>query len=239
MVANPVGGLSGGSALASNSPLKRLINEIVDEAMLQEIAVQYERGRRLLVVTTNLEAQRPVVWNMGRIATYGTPEALDLFRSVLLASAAIPAAFPPVALKVTADNKTYTELHVDGGTTVNDFVAPLNAKLPSDLRGRRENLYTILNGKLAPEYKKIDPQTLKIGGRAIGTLLKYKNYADLRRLYLLSKQRGAGFKMISVPDAFNVKSKEPFDKAYMNKLYQLGYQMGLSKTGWTSQPDIF
>lgn len=239
LIANPVGGLTGGSALASNEPLKNIISEIVDMEMLRQISTQYERGRRLLVLTTNLEAQRPVVWNMGRIATYGTPEALNLFRSVLLASAAIPAAFPPVALKVTADSKSYTELHVDGGTTVNDFVAPLNAKLPSDLRGRKEYLYTILNGKLAPEYKKVEPQTLKIGGRAIGTLLKYKNYADLRRLYLLAKQRGASFNMTSVPATFTAKSREPFDKAYMNKLYQLGYQMGLANAGWTSDPDLF
>ncbi|MGI9402544.1 MAG: patatin-like phospholipase family protein [Rhizobiaceae bacterium] len=239
LIANPVGGLTGGSALSSNEPLKNLISEIVDLTMLTEIAAEYQRGRRLMVVTTNLEAQRPVVWNMGRIATYGTPEALDLFRSILLASAAIPAAFPPVALKVDADGKNYTELHVDGGTTVNDFVAPLNAKLPADLRGRKEHLYTILNGKLSPEYKKVEPQTLKIGGRAINTLLKYKNYADLRRLYLLAKQRRASFKMNSVPTSFNVKSREPFDKRYMNKLYQLGYQMGFNNAGWVSDPDIF
>jgi hypothetical protein len=239
LVANPVGGLAGGAALASNSPLQKIISEIVDTEMLQKIAVQYQRGRRLMVVTTNLEAQRPVVWSLGKIATYGTPEALDLFRSVLLASTAIPGAFPPVALKVTADDKTYTELHVDGGTTVNDFVAPLNAKFPTDLRSRREYLYTILNGKLAPEYKQVAPQTLKIGARAIGTLLKYKNYADVRRLYLLAKQRGAKFQMISIPDNFTEKSKEPFDKAYMKKLYQLGYAMGQSGTGWISKPDVF
>ncbi|MEM7461742.1 MAG: patatin-like phospholipase family protein [Pseudomonadota bacterium] len=239
LIANPVGGLTGGSALASNEPLKKLISEIVDMNMLEQIAVEYERGRRLLVLTTNLEAQRPVVWNMGRIASYRMPEALDLFRNILLASAAIPAAFPPVALKVAADGKLYTELHVDGGTTVNDFVAPLNAKLPGDLQGRKEYLYTILNGRLSPEYEKVEPQTLKIGGRAIGTLLKYKNYADLRRLYLLAKQRGANFRMTSVPPSFTAKSKQPFDKVYMNKLYQVGYQMGLANNGWTADPDIF
>ncbi len=239
MVANPVGGLMGGAALASNAPLKNLIAGIVDMDMLQQIAEQHQRGKRLIVVTTNLEAQRPVAWNMGAIAAQGTPEALELFRSVLLASAAIPGAFPPVALKVEANGKFYTELQVDGGTTANNFLAPLNARFPAIVKNRKNYVYVVQDGKLEPEHKDLDPKTLKLAGRAIGTLLKYKNYADIRRLYLLAKQNGASFQMTSVPSSFNVKGKEPFDKTYMNALFQVGYSMGRSGDGWVKNPELF
>ena len=38
---------------------------------MREIAAEHVKGRRLLVGTTNLDAERPVIWNMGLIATQG------------------------------------------------------------------------------------------------------------------------------------------------------------------------
>ena len=110
-------GLFGGPALASTGPLQNLIAQYVDRQFLDRIAAQYRRGRVLLVLTTNLDAQRPVVWNMGEIALNRSPAATELFRKVILASAAIPAAFPPVKIEVEAGGRDYDELHVDGGTT--------------------------------------------------------------------------------------------------------------------------
>jgi predicted acylesterase/phospholipase RssA len=93
---HPIRGLLGGEALASNAPLARVIAKYVDASFLAEVAREHARGRRLLIGTTNLDAQRPVIWDMGRIASSGDPGALELFRNVLLASAAIPSLFPPV-----------------------------------------------------------------------------------------------------------------------------------------------
>ncbi len=241
LVANPIGGLLGGSALASNHPLEKIIDEIVDDEFLAKTAEQHRRGRRLYVVTTNLEAQRPVVWNMSGIAASGRPGAEKLFESLLLASAAIPAAFPPVPIQVEADGQTFTELHVDGGTTANSFLGPLHSRLPlpSLKLNRRVFVHAVQDGKLSPVYEPIKPKTLKIAGRGIGTVLKYKNYADIRRLYLLAREYGASFRLISIPDSFNVKSDGVFDKAYMNQLYQLGQSMGKSGKDWVSNPRVF
>ena len=98
-------GLLGGPALADNSPLVALIAQYVDKKMLRAVAHEYARGRMLLVLTTNLDAQRPTVWNMGEIAHHGNDEALDLFRKVILASAAIPGALPPVSIPVVAGGR--------------------------------------------------------------------------------------------------------------------------------------
>ena len=106
-ILRPVRGLLGGSSLSSNAPLAEIIAHYVDKAFLAEVAAEHKKGRRLLIGTTNLDAQRPVIWDMGEIASSGMPESLELFRTVLLASAAIPAAFPPSFIKVTAEGTSY------------------------------------------------------------------------------------------------------------------------------------
>ena len=61
---------------------------------------------------------------MGKIASYGGPKALDLFVSVMIASASIPAGFPPVMIDVEVDGKRYQEMHVDGGVVAQVFAYP-------------------------------------------------------------------------------------------------------------------
>jgi hypothetical protein len=85
-------------ALASNTPLRKTVARYVDQSMLDEIAAEYAKGRLLLIGTTNLDARRPVIWNIGRLAASGYPKALELFRDILVASAAIPGAFPPTMI---------------------------------------------------------------------------------------------------------------------------------------------
>ena len=53
---------------------------------------------------------------MTAIAASDNPNKLQLFRDVLVASAAIPGVFPPEMIKVIADGQTFEEMHVDGGT---------------------------------------------------------------------------------------------------------------------------
>ena len=93
-----VHGLIEGSALADDTPLAKLIEKYVDEAFLQEIARARAKGRILLIGTTNLDTQRPVLWDMGRIAMSSDRDALGLFRKILLASATLPGVFPPVRI---------------------------------------------------------------------------------------------------------------------------------------------
>ena len=112
----PLGALFGAS-LTDNSPLKALVAKHVTADLVDLIGAENAKGRKLLVGTTNLDAQRPVVWDMTAIAASGNPDRVQLFRDVLVASAAIPGVFPPQLIRVQADGKSYEELHVDGGTT--------------------------------------------------------------------------------------------------------------------------
>jgi hypothetical protein len=70
------GFLSGffGDGLADTSPLFGLISKYVTAEFLQRVAQEYnQRGRWLLIGTTNIDAGTPVIWNMGQIASVGTP----------------------------------------------------------------------------------------------------------------------------------------------------------------------
>lgn len=223
-------GLFGGPALTDTTPLAKLIAEYIDRDMLQAIATEYMRGRILMVLTTNLDAQRPVVWNMGEIARQGSDEALDLFRKVILASAAIPGAFPPVNIRVEANGKVYEELHVDGGTTRELFVLPVNAPfkafdvLYSQPPIRR--LYIVKNGKVTPEQEVVKATTLTIAARAISTLIKSQNWTELYRIYRMAKDANADFNLMAVPASFTQTTQQIYDPKYQKALYAEGVASG-------------
>jgi hypothetical protein len=134
-----------------------------------------------LIGTTNLDAERPVIWDMGRIATSGSPDALQLFRTVLLASAAIPAVFPPGFIKVAVEGAVYDEMHVDGGTTREVFLVPtqfMASRVDGGLGINPIRCADIIrNGHVAPEYKAVKARTLSIAGRAVSSLIKSQGSA--------------------------------------------------------------
>jgi hypothetical protein len=231
--------LFGGPALADTTPLENLIAKYIDRDMLDRIAAQYRRGRMLMVLTTNLDAQRPVVWNMGEIALIRTPAATELFRKVILASAAIPAAFPPVKIQVEAGGKYYDELHVDGGTTREVFVLPAEAPLKAfDALYPKppiRRFFIIKNGKVTPEQKVVKPTTLQIASRAISTLIDSQNQGELYRIYRITLDGGADFNFMSVPADFKYETKDFYDPKYQAKLYAEGVAEG-RKGDWLKAP---
>ena len=239
-IAQPIRGLLGGDSLASNAPLAGVVAFYVNEGFLQQVAEEHRKGRRLLIGTTNLDAERPVIWDMGQIAISGRPEALELFRKVLLASAAIPAVFPPGFVKVAADGAVYDEMHVDGGATREVFLVPtqfmastVDARLGiSPIR----RAYIIRNGRVAPEYKAVKPKTLSIAGRAVSSLIKSQGVGDLYELYVFAKKNGMDYNLAYIPGDFLDTSTQAFDPVYMTKLYDLGFRMAQAGYPWKKVP---
>ena len=82
-------------SLTDNAPFKTIIAHYVHEDLLKAIAAEHAKGRRLYVLTTDLDREQPVIWDMGAIASSTAKNKLDLFRQVLLASTSVPAVFPP------------------------------------------------------------------------------------------------------------------------------------------------
>jgi len=97
-----------GSGLFGNTRFRELVARYVDQDMLAAIAAEQAKGRRLFIVTTNLDTQRTVIWDMGRIASIGSPQALSLFRDVVAASASIPVVFPPILIDAEANGNRFS-----------------------------------------------------------------------------------------------------------------------------------
>lgn len=234
-------GIIGSESVADNTPLRRLVSRYVTDQMLVDIVREHKRGRRLLIGTTNLDAERPVVWDIGAIAMSGVAGRKQLIQDILVGSASIPGVFPPVNIKVSADGKTYDELHVDGGTSNQAFMFPSNFSLrqsDKDLKrsGMKRTLYVIRNGKVTPEYSTVKPKLASIVGKSISSLIKTQGIGDLYRMYSNAQRDGIAFRAIWIPESFTRKEPAPFDPGYMRALFDLGYEMGRKGIPWEEQP---
>ncbi|MDH3381002.1 MAG: patatin-like phospholipase family protein [Gammaproteobacteria bacterium] len=231
-------------SLADSAPLEALINKYVNEDILHAVAEAHRQGRRLYIGTTNMDADRLVVWNMGAIANSGHAEALQLFRKVILASSSIPLTFPPVLIKVKVDGVTYDEMHADGGVKAQLFLTAATINI-TDIRKQlglqktseeRTKLFIIRNAAVGPEYEPVPQKLTNIMDRALTLLVKSHARNDLDRLHNFAHEHGFGFNWVSLPNEFTTPQAEPFDTTEMNRLFNTGYEMGLKGNAWRKEP---
>jgi len=227
-------------ALADSEPMSKVLERYVDDEVLDAIAAEYNKGRFLLVATTNLDAGRGVLWNVGALACSPDPEARKLIRKILIASASIPAAFPPVMINVEIDGKEYQEMHVDGGATAQLFLYPpsYNIKASAEASGvfRDRKAYVIRNSRLDPQWAETRHQTLSIAGRAVSALIQSQAVGDLYRVFATCKRDAVDFNLAYIPRTFDAKSSEAFDPAYMSQLFDVGYRDTIEGRCWVKQP---
>jgi predicted acylesterase/phospholipase RssA len=224
-------------AMSDNTPLWDLIRKSITREMLDAIAAEYEKGRLLFVATANLDVRRAVIWNIGKIATSRSPEALELVHKILIASAAIPGTFPPVMIDVEAGGKSYQEMHVDGGTVAQVFIYPAAVRL-HDLVPRDRTLYIIRNARLDPEWAEVERRTLPIALRAIGSLIQYQGIGDLYRIYTITQRDEVAYNLAYIPKSFETPHTSDFDTSYMRALYYLGYAMAVKGYPWEHRPPV-
>ena len=233
-----------GEALADTRPLQAMIARHVDAELLARVAQAHRQGRRLYIGTANIDAPRFVVWNMGLIADSGRPEALELFRKVMLASASIPVAFPPVFFEVEigAGGPRYDEMHVDGGVGARVFLngGVLDGSIVRRRGGQggagREDIFVIHNGQLIPQPDPINRSLPQIAVRVIDTSGRAAAVGDLFRIHSYAQREGASFRWITIPDDVGMGGDEVFDPAQMQKLYDFGYRKGAAGGEWLTQP---
>lgn len=229
-------------AMADNSPLYQTISRYITPEMQAAIAKSYAEGRLLWIGTTDLDAQVPVVWNIGAIAASNHPRALDTIRRVLLASAAVPGAFPPTMIDVTVNGAAYQEMHVDGGAFAQVFLYPTSLT-----RLRRERMrqgkrvpdveaYVIRNARLDPDWAAVDRRTLGIAERAITTMISVSGQNDIRRIYTTTQADGVGYNLAYIGSDFTMVLPEPFHPGYMRALFDFGFQKARHGYDWAKQP---
>ena len=232
-----------GDSLTGAGGLESLIARFLTPNMIEEIAAEHRKGRALLIGTTDLDAQRPIIWDIGAIAESGRPDSIDLVRTIIRASASIPGEFPPVKIAVDADGRPYNELHVDGGVTRQVFLYPpgYDPKVVDAAIGWHANrrAYIIRNARITPEYELTKEQLLPIANRSIGTLIKTQGVGDLYRIYLESETDRFDYNLTYIPSDFTARSTSFLDKEYMGQLFELGYQEGKAGVHWYKRPPGF
>jgi predicted patatin/cPLA2 family phospholipase len=234
-------------SLADTRPLADLIARHIDEPMLQAIAREHKKGRRLFIGTTQLDAQRLVIWNMGAIAASDHPEALKIFRKILLASASIPGFFQPQYFTVEAGGRQYEEMHVDGGTMAQVILyeaalkpfAEMERLMEVKLPGRPKVLYIIRNAPIKPAWDKVRPRLVPIASRAINTLIKTQGVGDLYRLMAFARRDQMDFNLAAIPRDFPPAPGDMFNQEYMNRLFDLGFEMARQGYPWKKYPPFF
>ena len=232
-----------GEALADTRPLQSMIVHHVDAELLRRVAEAHQRGRRLYIGTSNLDAPRFVVWNMGLIASSGRPEALDLFRRVMLASASIPVAFPPVFFEVELQpgGPRYDEMHVDGGVGARMFLngGVFRGSIMRDRGGHggigKEDIYVIHNGQLIPQPDPVDRSLSQIAVRVIDATGRAAALGDMFRIQSYAHQEGGTFRWITIPEDADMVGDEVFDPVQMQQLYDIGHRMAVGPEPWLTQ----
>jgi Patatin-like phospholipase len=229
--------------LVDSAPLRHMIDGYVDATMIDRLAAAYREGRLLLVLTTNLDQGRAAIWNIGAIAESGHPKARELIVDVLLASASIPAIFPPVMIDVTVDGQRHQEMHVDGGTLAQAFMYPPSFSLrrfasrTSDTGPRPGHaVYIIRNGRFARPEANIERQTVAIAKEALATMTTSSGVNDTYRMYLIAQRDGVAYNLTSIDDDFTVPYKGPFDRDYMRALFDYGSSKIRGHNAWQKLP---
>ena len=185
-----------------------------------------------------------MIWDIGRIANSGHPDAPALIRQILLASASIPGVFPPVYIRVkTPDGRTFEEMHVDGGTSSQIFLYPSR----TDWAGVMEILevkgtptaYLIRNSRFLPSFEPVRARVTDIAGRSVESLIRTQGIGDTYRIAAVAKRDGVAVKLTWIPaDAVRNPGDEVFDPVFMSALFDFGRERGMDGTAWGSSEPL-
>lgn len=231
-----------GASLLKQEPLRRMVERNLTQDVMAKIAAEHRKGRRLLVLTSNLDSQRAVIWNMGAIAASNRHDALQLFQDIILASASLPGLYPAVLIKASASGRIFEEMHSDGGSASQILTIPEgwiadaeNADWP---RGAKFNMYILVNNALMPEFSMTTNNTFVVMARASSSLIKAQTRSALLATYAYSKKTGIRFRMASIDADVPYDPTNPFGTTYMRAVYKLGYEKMAGNRIWKDRPSF-
>ncbi|MBB4367494.1 putative patatin/cPLA2 family phospholipase [Bradyrhizobium sp. cir1] len=225
-----------GSGLFGNTRLRELVARYVGPEIMAQVARENARGRRLLIVTTDLDTQRTAIWDMGKIAAVGTPEALKLFRDVMAASASIPLVFPPIMIDAEGQGRRFQEMHVDGGVTAPVLTLPeallfQGSRLPGTAK---MDIYILVNKKIERNFELVSNSTIDVASRSLSAITQSQTRSIIFSTYDFARRNRLGFHLSYIARDYPAPPSEGFDTGYMRALYQYGYQKAAAGEAWTS-----
>lgn len=222
-----------GPSLFSAAPIRRLVEAYIDGAMLQAIAAEHARGRRLLVATTNLDSQETTVWDMGAIATRGDADAVKLFQDILVASSSIPGVFPPVIIGADGPTGRFSEMHADGGVMTPFFTVPESMLLWTDPGGgvHRGALYILINGQVGSSFGVTRGSLVGILARSWDAMSKASTRTTLAATVGFADRNGLAVQISEIPDEAQAEGLN-FKADNMRRLFRMGYDRALAGKAW-------
>jgi predicted acylesterase/phospholipase RssA len=226
--------------LTDDRPLAALIATYVTADLLAKIAEEYAKGRLLFIGTTDLDAEQPVIWDMGAIASSKSPHALELFRKIMLASTSLPGLFPPVMIDVDLAGKHYQEMHVDGGVMRTVFMLPTlfaRTNLPlKDADSTVRHIFVIDNQKIQRPWTSTHRRTGTIALRALDAMGAAESQSDLYRLQVLAHAEGAELSVAYLGPEFTYPHRSMFATDYMAHLFDFSCRLAAAGTSWLKTP---
>ena len=223
-------------SLFSSGKLHDLVDSYVTPELLSAVAREHQGGRRLLVVTTNLDTQESVIWDMGVIAARADEESRKLFKDVLVASASIPGVFPPVLLPgLSEQGEVVMEMHVDGGVNLPYLAVPEGLMLwTSSQQGDARvggAMYVVVNGQTGRNTGTTPGRLTGILGRTYDSMSKASLRTHLAVTAGFARRNGLELSFSAIPD--NVQASAlAFDQASMTALFELARQRGRDGSAW-------
>ncbi|RZJ23589.1 MAG: patatin [Brevundimonas sp.] len=222
-------------SLYSSAPLRRLVEQNVTPELLRDIAAEHAKGRRLLVVTTNLDTQESVVWDMGQLASQGDEQALLLFREVLVASASIPGVFPPVMISGLQGDQIIEEMHVDGGVNIPFLGVPedilaAGERVPG---ADRASLYVLINGQTGRTPGVVRGSLPAILTRTYESMSKASTRTHLAANAAFAARNGAVLRVASIPADADASALN-FEHASMVRVFEMGRSRARAGEAWVT-----
>ncbi len=222
-------------SLYDTGPFRSMVEKVVTPRLLDAVAAEHARGRRIYVATTDLDNGTVVVWDMGGIAASGHPNRLDTYRDVLVASAAFPGFFKPVYVR-NAANKGGPRMHVDGGVKAPILLRSFMVEGPQ----KKKTVYMLVNGKLSLEAEATSPvkaTVLGITRRSVSELMRGLTYKTIYQAYVTTRQARSQFRILYVPDTVkDIDDPLRFQPKEMRRLFDVGRTIGRSGSSWGVEP---
>jgi predicted acylesterase/phospholipase RssA len=213
-----------GSSLYRGTPLRHLVESYVSDSMIEAVSREVDRGRLLLVATTDVASGQPVVWDLGSIARNGGPSARALFCDVLVASASVPGMFPPVIIRIQ-DGVAHKEAHVDGAATVPFFVPAAFVQAPSEALGAHAAaVYVIIDAPLAEAARTTRLTARGVLARSIDAGLNHLMLTTLELTAATAQLQGATLHYSAVPAAYPYLDAFDFRAATRRPLFRYAYE---------------
>lgn len=228
-----------GPGLFRQRPLRDLVAASVTDALLDQVAAGHRAGRRLYVATTSLDIQGQVVWDMGALAASTRPDRREVFIDILTASASIPGVFPPVFVALEHEGHAVRELHADGRTTANFFIAPERLMLDPDLLARASGgrLWIAINGRPDAPFSVAAFSGVGVASRGLDTMMKASTRMSLIAANQFAQIRGLSLSLTLAPADVEDNNLR-FDRTWMQTLFERGRSAAMQGEAWSALTPI-